>query len=59
MLGLVPGLELGLLELDPDSLDDCLMPDPTAADLGNVDAAVAGDPRPGVPLLQVLRVYFT
>ena len=38
---LVPGLELGLLELEPESLDDCLRLE-TAADLGNV--AHVGDP---------------
>ena len=26
--GLVPGLELGLLELEPDSLEDCRCADP-------------------------------
>ena len=35
MLGLVPGLELGLLEEELDSLEDCLSPDWTA-DLGRV-----------------------
>ena len=35
VLGLVPGLELGLLEEELDSLEDCLSPDWTA-DLGRV-----------------------
>ena len=48
MFGLVPGLELGLLELDPESREDCRSPHPTA-ERGNV--AALGDPAPPLGVL--------
>ena len=48
MFGLVPGLELGLLELDPESREDCRSPQPTA-ERGNV--AALGDPAPPLGVL--------
>ena len=55
MVGLVPGLELGLLELDPESRDDCLRPHVTA-ERGNV--ADPGDATRVPVLVPASRVRF-
>ena len=47
MFGLVPGLELGLLELEPESLLLCLGPTPAVTPaLGRVALPRPGEPRP-------------
>ena len=49
MFGLVPGLEFGLLELEPESLLLCLGPTPAVTPaLGKVALPRPGEPRRGV-----------
>ena len=58
VLGLVPGLELGLLELDPESRELCRTAPPAAtAERGKVAAAARpGEPRPAGVLVPASRV---